>query len=397
MGSAEAAILAAAAVAGVVAGLAGVLDRRRRVSRAGGRRLGVALLAAAVIAGVAGTVVYVAERGSPFTDIAHAWNQFKTKPTPHGGSSRLGRLGSDRYDFWRVAWGRFRAAPVAGIGADNFQEAYLRHGKSHEQPLYPHSVELRTLSQTGLVGALLLGAALVAALVAAAHAAWRRSGWGSAAAAGAVGAFAYWFVHGSVDWFWEFPALGGAAFALLGLAAGLAPRRAEARPRIRLPLVRGPVGAAAAALAALVVALSFAAPALSLRYQHQAADIWRDRPGRAHDKLDIASSLNPLSPRPKWVAGNIALNLRRPVDARRYFREAADREPRDPYSYLMLGAIATELGRPALGERLLARAAALEPRDPVATGALRRARRGRRVDVAVIRAQIAARYARLGR
>jgi O-antigen ligase len=357
----------------------------------------VALLTAAVVAAAAGTVVYVAERGSPFTDIAHAWNQFKTRPTPHGGSSRLGRLGSDRYDFWRVAWDRFRAAPVAGIGADNFQEAYLRHGKSHEQPLYPHSIELRTLSQTGLVGALLLGAALVAALMAAARAAWRRAGWGSAAAAGAVGAFVYWLVHGSVDWFWEFPVLGGAAFALLGLAAGLAPRRAEPRPLVRLPLLRSRPAVATAALAALVAALSFAAPALSLRYQHQAADIWRFRPARAFDKLDTASSLNPLSPRPKWVAGNIALNLRRPVEARRYFREAADREPRDPYSYLMLGAIATELGRPALGERLLARAASLEPRDPVARAALRRSRRGRRVDVAVIRAQIAARYARLGR
>ena len=123
------------------------------LARAGGRRMGAALLAAALIAAVAGTTVYVAKRGSPLTDVAHAWNQFKTKGTPHGGTNRLGRLGSDRYDFWRVALKRFEHAPLAGIGADNYQEAYLLYGKSAEQPLYPHSVELRTLSQTGLVGA----------------------------------------------------------------------------------------------------------------------------------------------------------------------------------------------------------------------------------------------------
>src|SRR3954447_13646861 len=158
--SAGRAILLAAVAAGAVALLVALPDRSVSVSRASGRRMGAALAAAAVLAACAGTAVYVAERGSPFTDIAHAWNQFKTKKTPHGGASRLGRLGSNRYDFWRVALREFRHAPVAGIGADNYQEAYLRHGKSSESPLYPHSVELRTLAQTGLVGALLLGTAL---------------------------------------------------------------------------------------------------------------------------------------------------------------------------------------------------------------------------------------------
>ncbi len=52
---------------------------------------------------------------------------------------------------------------------------------------------------------------------------------GGAAGLGAVAAASvatvsvlYWLIHGSLDWFWEFPALGGAAFAMLGLAAGLA-------------------------------------------------------------------------------------------------------------------------------------------------------------------------------
>ncbi|HEX8075004.1 MAG TPA: hypothetical protein VF545_08480, partial [Thermoleophilaceae bacterium] len=71
-------IVAAAIAAGAVAALAALADRRRPVSRAEGRRAGVAMLAAAALALTAGTVVYVAERGSPFTDIADAWSQFKT-------------------------------------------------------------------------------------------------------------------------------------------------------------------------------------------------------------------------------------------------------------------------------------------------------------------------------
>ena len=64
-------------------------------------------------------------------------------------------LGSNRYDFYRVSLDEFTAHPVGGIGADNFQQQYLRHGRSSETPRYPHSVELRTLAQTGIVGALL--------------------------------------------------------------------------------------------------------------------------------------------------------------------------------------------------------------------------------------------------
>ncbi|HKP92043.1 MAG TPA: O-antigen ligase family protein, partial [Thermoleophilaceae bacterium] len=178
--SAGRAILLAALGAGAVAFLTALPDRQVRVSRDGGRRLGAALAAVALLAACAGTAVYVAERGSPFSDIAHAWDQFKTKKTPHGGASRLGRLGSNRYDFWRVAWEEFGDAPIAGIGADNYQQAYLRRGKSAESPLYPHSVELRTLAQTGLIGALILGTALVAAFVAAGQAMRRRAGWGAA-------------------------------------------------------------------------------------------------------------------------------------------------------------------------------------------------------------------------
>jgi O-antigen ligase len=395
--SAGRAILLAAVVAGAIAFLTGLPDRRVKVSREGGHRLGAALATIALLAAFAGTAVYVAERGSPFTDVAHAWNQFKTKKTPHGGASRLGRLGSNRYDFWRVAWQEFSDAPIAGIGTDNYQEAYLRRGKSAESPLYPHSVELRTLAQTGLVGALLLGAALAAALVAAGRAMRRRAGFGAAAAASGVGAFVYWLVHGSVDWLWELPALGGAAFALLGIAAGLAPRRTERPAAFRRPLAAGPVAAVAVAAVAFALALSFGAPWLADSYSSQAARSWGARPARAFDKLDAASTLNPLSPRPEMLAGAIALRLGRPRLAELYYREAIDRDPNAGAAYLELGATVYVSGRRADGIRLLSRAAALQPRDEVTAGALRRARRGGRIDIEAMNNALGRRTAKLGR
>src|SRR5204862_488282 len=83
----------------------------------------------------------------------------------------------------------------------------------------------------------------------------RRTGWGAAAAAAGVGAFTYWLLHGSVDWLWEFPALGAGAFALLGLAAGLAPRRPADPRHLARPLVRGLVPAVAVVALALALAL----------------------------------------------------------------------------------------------------------------------------------------------
>ena len=82
------------------------------------------------------------------------------------GNRLLSGFGSNRYDFYRVAFDEFLDHPVLGIGADNFQQEYLARGHSDETPRYPHSLELRALSQSGVVGTLAALAGLVAALFA---------------------------------------------------------------------------------------------------------------------------------------------------------------------------------------------------------------------------------------
>jgi tetratricopeptide (TPR) repeat protein len=384
-------IVIGAGAAAAIAGFAAVLDRRVRPSRSRDVRAGRALLAAAVAVVAIGLVVFTSLVGNPVTKAGDAWDDFKTQPTPkEGGSSRLGRsLGSNRYDFWRVSWERFGERPVAGIGADNFQQDYLVRRKSGETPRYPHSLPLRVLLTTGIVGGVLLGGALVAALAAALLAVRRRAGAGAAATAAAAAGGAYWLVHGAVDWFWEFPGLAAPALAMLGLAAGMVPRRPELGRMGRRPLARGPVGAAVVGLAGLAAAVSLALPWLSELNTRRAIEGWPSRPERAFERLDRAAGLNPLSARPELVAGTIALRLDRPREAERRFAAALDRDDRNAYAHLELGALLTQRTRTrARGRAELRRALELNPRDPVIGRIAREARGGRAVDIAGMNAEI---------
>jgi tetratricopeptide (TPR) repeat protein len=243
------------------------------------------------------------------------------------------------------------------------------------------------------VGTALLLVGVGAALVAALAAIRRRRGLGAAAAAAATASFVYWLVHGSIDWFWEFPALGGPAFALLGLAAGLLPRRAGVR-RSASPLGRAPLLAAGAVLA-VVAALSFVAPWIAEVEQNKALSAWRTSPKSAFDSLGSAASLNPLSATPKLLAGSIALRLGRKVDSQRYFREAIERDAGDAYAHLELGALQAQAGRRAEAIATLERARRLDPRDDLTAGVLSRVRRGKPVDIASVNRKLAARSAKL--
>ena len=263
------------------------------------------------------------------------------------------------------------------MGADNFQQDYLVARRSDETPRYPHSLELRTLSQTGLVGALLLAGALAAALMAAARSVRKGTGLTSAVAAGAMASFVYWLLHGSVDWFWEFAGLGAPAFAMLGLACGLCPRtEAERREKPR-QLVRNTI----VVLLGLVAAASFALPFIADLETDRAARNWTQSPSAAFDRLQRSADLDPLSDRPYLVGGTIALRLDRLNEAERQFRRALGRNPRGAYATLELGAIASNQGRRAEAVRFLERAVALDPLSRLTRRALRRAERGKRVNL----------------
>jgi tetratricopeptide (TPR) repeat protein len=392
-------LVAALAVAVVVAVGAAIEDRMALPDASAVRiRRGVGVVAIATLAVVlAGGWVAA---GDPLARAHHAWETFKSGRgyAANGSGSRLtSGLGSNRYDFYRVSLDEFADHPLVGIGADNFQQQYLLHRRSDETPRYPHSVELRTLVQTGLAGALLALAGLGAALLAAGRALrgqprGDRDPLGSFVAAAALGGFAYWAVHGSVDWFWEFAGLGAPAFAMLGLACALAPRASSPAAPASAPASRDAAAARRRALAsrlgmagslllAIAVVGSMAAPWLSRLQIESAARVWRTTPQTAYARLDDAARLNPLSDEALLVAGNIAVRQGDLGRADHEFARALERVPDDAYATLERGAIASTGGERRRALSLLERAVELNPRDPLAREALLLARAGRRVSV----------------
>lgn len=321
----------------------------------------------AVIAGAAGAVGALAVAGNPAERLDSAWGSFKQGYAGNDASENrlVAGLGSNRYDFYRVGLDVFAERPLAGVGADGFFLEYLRDGRSTETPRYPHSIEIRTLSQLGIVGALLL-TGFILAVFAAALPAMRSDGTASTAAVGAGGvlAFTYWLVHGSVDWFFEIAGLGAPAFALMGLAVSLTPRGRSTAPAWTLAPRAAAVGAGV--LAALVIAL----PWLAERDVERAGESFASDPLAAYDRLDRAARLNPLAGRAPSVEGAIAVrygDLRR---AREAFRDALDRSPDDPAATLQLGAIESAVGNGPEALRLLRRGARLAPRDQLVAEAL---------------------------
>ena len=393
LADATGAVLLAALALVAVGVVAAIVDNRVELGPAAARRIGAvaAVLVAVALAG--GVALYAAAEGSPTTQVGDAWQDFKQGgDSPAAGGSRFTTGGSNRYDFWTVAWDGFGERPLRGMGAENFQEEYLQRGKSSEQPRYPHSLELGVLYQTGLVGGILLFGGLAAAL-AAALGTRRAAHPERAVAAAAVAVFAYWLLHASVDWFWEFPALTAPAFAMLGLAAAVAPRAAGATARRRLGVVPAVLGVAAT----VALCLSFVFPWLAEVEISRATETWRSDPGDAFRRLERADDLNPLSPRASLTAATIALRVDRPGLARREFSEALRREPRIAYALLELGAIAAIQGDRQTAVRLLARARVLSPRDEDIAIALRRARAGRPLDLRTLNRRILERALERGR
>ena len=356
--SARTAVLMTAVVLALGGAVAAAVDRRltlpARLARWGSR-----LVVTAAAVAFVGALAILASR-HPIDRATHAWNDFKTTNRTASRSSYFANgLGSNRYDVWRVALDEFRARPLQGAGPDNFAVAYLRERRTDEEPLYPHSIELQVLQQTGLVGAFLFSGFLLAALLPLSSLR-RAPSFARGVSVSTAAVFVYWFVHGSVDWFWDVPALSGPAFAALGLASAVVRKpRADARPRKRPEL-----GWAAAALAFVAVACTLLPPWLSAAEVNAAAQSWKHDRGGAFARLHRARRLNPLADNPDLVAGAIASRLGDFETMQASFERALSRNPSNWYAWLELALAENSLGNRAAALRHLARARALDPREP---------------------------------
>ena len=385
LGALEEPLIGSAAALLAVGTIYGLVDRYAPLpsdlARLGRWVLGIATGLVALVAVVVLLVTY----GNPVSQAQDAWDEFSAGQEFEEGSSYFGaNLGSNRYDFWRVAMAEFRDSPAVGIGAGNFATPYLRERESVEEPLYPHSLPVMVLSQTGLVGGLLFGGFLGCALAVVWLARSRRSPLGHAVAAAAVVTFAYWALHGSIDWFWEFPGLAGPAFAWLGMAGGLERPAAAAVPSANSGNRVSMTAAAGYTLALVASVLSLGLPWLAAREIERAADTWRSDPEDAYSILDRARSLNPLSARPDLVTGAIAMRLEDFDRAEEAFERALERKGDDWYAELELAIVAAREGRRDEALSRLDRAEELNPLEEAVDVVRDGVRSGEQVDPHVI-------------
>lgn len=369
------AMLIADVVLAIVATVLVLLDRRIELSTGATRtvnRLAAGLACIAVLAGMAAGVL--ATHGHPVGRVESAWRSFANTHNYATGSSRFTKLGSERVDMWRVALREFAAHPLTGIGQDNYAAAYLRWRRTSQEPRWVHSVELRMLTHTGIVGALLFGLFVAATLLAALRGT-RRLALERAAAGVALLAGVVWLVYGSIDWFWEFPALSVPALAFAGAAAALGrPREPSGAPGARRELVLGGRVAAGllggAAVAALVI------PFVAARETQKATEVWPSQPAAAYEELRSASSLLPFDAQTYLVGGAIALNSEEAAQARRWLTEAEQHDDEGWLAPFLLGLLDGEQNRRSAARAELAQASELNPREPLIGQALDRVSSG---------------------
>jgi hypothetical protein len=186
-------------------------DRRPDRPLASARRLGP-VTAAIVVLVTAGLVVGgLAERPS------------RAELSAGANATRLASVSSNRYEYWRVALKAFEQHPVEGLGAGGFRVYWLQERSITETVRDTHSLEFEMAAELGLVGLLALAAMVVGVGMAARRALQDHP----AAAAGLAAATLAWFLHASIDWDWELPAVSGPAVVMAGALIALSERSAR--------------------------------------------------------------------------------------------------------------------------------------------------------------------------
>ena len=342
---------------------------RRSVVRATGLVAAVLALAVAAAGAVAAT------HGHPVRFFNDQWHGF-THPsaTNAAAASHFASTGSQREDAWRVALHAFAAHPIGGLGQDNFSDYYTVHGRTGIELAWVHSWELRLLAHTGIVGFLALIAFLVAAVIAALRGRAPKGSLRGAMAGIALLPLIVWLIHGSVDWFWEMPALSAPALVFLAMAGALteegnavastAPAR-QGRARTAVVAACGIV-----AFVAAVVVLSFSY--LSVREVSIGSDLRGSNPAQALAHLQTAADLNPYDSEPGRLAGTIALQSGSYEEALARFGQATARQPGGWFSWFGAGLAASELGEPAVARHNFEVAKSLNSSQQAITDALAR-------------------------
>jgi hypothetical protein len=282
-----------------------------------------------------------------------------------GAAVRFTEVSGYRYDLWRVAVLEFRAHPLGGVGAGNYDSDYYRLRRNPEYIVQPHSLELQMAAELGIGGVVFLllfcGAVLSAGFV-------RRGTLASQdrlIKIAALGIFAAWLADTSVDWLYDIPGLAGTALVAAALLLVPARRdpRSDATPTPGSPWRRR-VLLAAGVCAAAVLAASVGRQYAANRFAASGAGQVMRSPLAAISTLHTAEQLDPYSVTTLYSISSAYARLDDYPAARDALLDAAKIEPDNYVPPALLGDLALRRGDIRVARAEYAQALELNPRDP---------------------------------
>jgi tetratricopeptide (TPR) repeat protein len=377
--------LAVAVAISLAAGLAAVLLEDRRpnlVGEATARRARLPV----TIAGLTVLVVAVAAfGGTASSEISKHWDAFKEGKVEHSeDTSHLATFSDpERYDYWRVALDVAEESPLKGVGAGNFQDVYTVKREDEKHSRYAHNIWLRVLSETGIIGLLLLLGMFAAALTGIVTSLRRLTPGSRMLIAGAVSASLLIFVHASVDWIEEFPPILGIGLCLLFLSSRLAAPPYSGQSRRQAATLLGGLVVAGIALISLVPAY------LSLRFTERAEAEWPHDAQAAYKDLDRAAYLNPLSSQPDLTLGEIAAARNEDARAVHAYEQAIEKED-NWYPHFELSILASQHGERRRALAQMSTALRLDRLDELVRENYAKLRRGTNLNPSTVGKQIRA-------
>jgi tetratricopeptide (TPR) repeat protein len=364
------AALAAALVWGAV--VAAVNATRRR--GAGPARLAervATVLAVAVI--VVPVAVAIARAPRLERTARQQWHAFVHLGAAEGGTStsqtRLFSGAGNRYDYWRVAWHVFTGQPAIGVGAGNYAPYYFRERRTQESIENPHSLELQTLSELGVVGLLLLLAAVggVALGVARIAPQARTSPGARGLLVAGTGVTVVWFVDASGDWMQLLPgvtAIAVCAMSAVTMAARGQPERARLGAGVRPQRLPALLGSAAIIFVLAIGGASLLRDGLARHYVNSARASLPSDPAAAIADSNRSLGLDPANLDAYYVKAAGQARFNRAALARETLLQAVQQDPGDFITWTLLGDLEVRAGDVQAARGYYRRALRLDPREP---------------------------------
>jgi hypothetical protein len=250
-----------------------------------------------------------------------------------------------------------------GVGAGNYDRDYFILRRTTDDVRQPHSIEMQTLAELGLLGGLALAAFFVAVGVGVVRRV--RAGPSDAVVlVGTLGVFSSWVAHTSVDWPHLLP---GATGIALSAAAYLAtePAALAAAGQPRRPVALGWVVRGLAVVAVVVGAVFVARATVAAHYLDSARDALDTHPIQAIHKANDSLAFNADSLDALYLKSAAYARLGDYEHSRAALREATRLEPHNFVAWALLGDLEVRRGHVERARALYAHASRLNPRDGV--------------------------------